>query len=565
MKRLSVLWVFLGFLGLNVGNTTGENNNVWNPNENVFIGNQSDTSFLAFAQNKNSFNRKSRKTSQPSTVPSNTSSNSTSNPTVSPTEQPSKANWITAQNTNCQVLVDSSMLNPAYTWTGQSTDGKASGYGLLVVYSNGKEAARYEGEMKEGKPEGYGIYTEPGGNIYEGELKNGRMEGRGLYRFNKPIPNSASRLFQVKGSITGEFKNNLPFLGKYVQDTVAGTIYGEFSQWQLQGKAVVYGVDFTVLSEFQNSNANGRGVYLIKKNGVEHRYEGEIINNVPKSFPLTMQKLFGAKQINIKDAKAHQVGIEAQQIADLAKQKSEEAQQYIRQSKDRIKREIEEKRRLEEERKRQEEQERRRAVLAQREAEQREQEEKARALEIENRLANAKNKKIEEKELDGMDVLIGGAILLGGVIVAGFAINEFGDDISEGFDRFGNYFNELVDRAEEYNRATRQPFSFQYVPPKSYPTTKNSWGNYQNKVGPLRSTPLLKYGDQVVRINGKNIIRSKPTQYSNRTEWTITSESGYYQTLSYYPNTYSEKKYSLGITNYYSMDEALRNFANAHQ
>lgn len=260
-----------------------------------------------------------------------------------------RSRWITAQNTNCQILVDLSLSNPSCTWTGGCKNVKADGRGILVLYSSGREFSRYEGEMKEGLPHGFGLYTENNGNKYEGSFKDGAFDGKGIYTIKQSIPSlQPSMLSSSGGSVTGEFSNNQPTIGVYNENVAQGPYSGEFKNWQLNGKGVIDVKVTKYQGEFLYNKFHGLGVAINFVNGVENRYEGKFVNGKPQSISLGFQKMLNTPTVNVKNANARQVAEEAQSIANLAKQKADEALTYIRLEKNRIKREIEEKKRQEE-------------------------------------------------------------------------------------------------------------------------------------------------------------------------------------------------------------------------
>jgi TonB family protein len=67
------------------------------------------------------------------------------------------------------------------SWTGGCQDGRASGSGVEIWRSAGKEVDRYEGAMRDGKFNGRGSITYESGSRYDGEWVDGKRSGHGVF------------------------------------------------------------------------------------------------------------------------------------------------------------------------------------------------------------------------------------------------------------------------------------------------------------------------------------------------------------------------------------------------
>ena len=80
--------------------------------------------------------------------------------------------WITAANQPCKIWNPAPEPNESVTWSGQCTDGFASGQGILRWTVNGKLDAVFEGSYAMGKRNGHGVLMTADGNRIEGEWRN---------------------------------------------------------------------------------------------------------------------------------------------------------------------------------------------------------------------------------------------------------------------------------------------------------------------------------------------------------------------------------------------------------
>jgi S1-C subfamily serine protease/antitoxin component YwqK of YwqJK toxin-antitoxin module len=66
-------------------------------------------------------------------------------------------------------------------WSGNCSDEKADGFGILKKYQSGVLESTYEGEFKKGIREGKGKFTHVGGTVLECNFTNGQAVGKGTY------------------------------------------------------------------------------------------------------------------------------------------------------------------------------------------------------------------------------------------------------------------------------------------------------------------------------------------------------------------------------------------------
>jgi hypothetical protein len=104
---------------------------------------------------------------------------------------------LSAQNTDCKVLVDSLKG----TYEGGCSDGKASGTGKAIGL------ATYEGEFKNGLPDGKGKYTWAGGDFYYGGWRKGLKDGKGEIHHFEGGKESLITGYWKKGNYKGEYED----------------------------------------------------------------------------------------------------------------------------------------------------------------------------------------------------------------------------------------------------------------------------------------------------------------------------------------------------------------------
>jgi len=93
--------------------------------------------------------------------------------------------WIADAATKCQVWNPKPEPGETIKWSGQCSNGKATGNGVLQWYLNGKPVERYEGEMLDGKLHGTGTLVGKDGYRYEGDFRNNQIDGKGVQTWTR--------------------------------------------------------------------------------------------------------------------------------------------------------------------------------------------------------------------------------------------------------------------------------------------------------------------------------------------------------------------------------------------
>jgi hypothetical protein len=95
--------------------------------------------------------------------------------------------WVDLANMpGCSVWNDNPQEDERAVWTGDCTDGRASGEGTLTwlyMVDGEPRQALYQGTYKDGREHGYGVFNWPGGDFYDGMWKDGRLHGEGKFSF----------------------------------------------------------------------------------------------------------------------------------------------------------------------------------------------------------------------------------------------------------------------------------------------------------------------------------------------------------------------------------------------
>jgi hypothetical protein len=130
--------------------------------------------------------------------------------------------WVTDRNTGCKVW-EWSLPHSAVSWSGECTNGYASGSGTLIGYwgrNPAQEGERYVGSMKDGKFHGKGTYSWSDGRKYEGDWVEDKRTGKGIYI-------AKNNAFRYEGDFVDDKphgKGTYTFTGgvKYTGDVVNG-------------------------------------------------------------------------------------------------------------------------------------------------------------------------------------------------------------------------------------------------------------------------------------------------------------------------------------------------------
>lgn len=210
-----------------------------------------------------------------------------------PTTPNEEGSWLKDPITGCAVWNSAPKGNEVISWSGECQDGKASGYGVLVWFEDGKIVGRFKGTMANGKAEGRGkleFEVVDGFANYDGDFNDSEMHGRGVLQF--PDKSRAEGEFShdnmngyIKATITdggsyeGEVKNNIPY-GKGLQITPEGDeYYGEFVDGEKEGIGTLLLTKGDIYKgQFKDGLADGIGTLSTVEDGI---YEGQFKSGIP--------------------------------------------------------------------------------------------------------------------------------------------------------------------------------------------------------------------------------------------------------------------------------------------
>ena len=162
--------------------------------------------------------------------------------------------WLKDPDTGCQIWNDEApTADDVVSWSGECTDGKAAGRGVLVWMKGDKLHGRYDGGMaggkldgrgaitlraeegegydrmrgifKDGEAEGRAIYVGANGDYYEGHVRRSEMHGRGVYSD------------AMGNSYEGRFVNGIPDGSGYAVAATGEEYLGEFVEGERHGTA----------------------------------------------------------------------------------------------------------------------------------------------------------------------------------------------------------------------------------------------------------------------------------------------------------------------------------------
>src|SRR3954468_24544196 len=85
--------------------------------------------------------------------------------------------WVTDARSTCSVWDPLPVPDETVRWTGECTDGKATGPGVLSIFRVGQLVERDEAEFVDGKQTGHGVRHYPNGR-YVGNFKDGLFDGQ---------------------------------------------------------------------------------------------------------------------------------------------------------------------------------------------------------------------------------------------------------------------------------------------------------------------------------------------------------------------------------------------------
>lgn len=176
--------------------------------------------------------------------------------------------WIQDPN-GCKVYNPNPIKDETISWSGQCSNGYASGTGTLVWYKKGKQNQEYVGDMHRGKPHGKGRYLYQDGTRREGTYRNGQQDGEGEI-IHVGTNGRISSLYR------GQFKEgNRSGKGSEIEfnergDTVS--IYtGDFLDNEIQGKGISKEFDEGTITVSQGNFNTGELSGKVEIRGYEHR------------------------------------------------------------------------------------------------------------------------------------------------------------------------------------------------------------------------------------------------------------------------------------------------------
>lgn len=179
------------------------------------------------------------------------------------------------------------------SWSGGSTDGKASGFGVLSWFDDCELAGRFEGTMEAGKVQGRGnlfFVIDSGYSEYQGEFENSELNGFGILKladggriegqFEHSKVNGHTKYTAPNGaSYTGDVKDNTPH-GTGRQVTADGEeYYGDFVDGVRHGDGTLLLANGGIYTgPFVDGLPNGNGTLTLANGGV---YEGPFVDGLP--------------------------------------------------------------------------------------------------------------------------------------------------------------------------------------------------------------------------------------------------------------------------------------------
>ena len=89
--------------------------------------------------------------------------------------------WIQDENTGCAVWNPAPQSGESILWSGECTNQRASGYGVLKWLRDGEKFETAEGFFTDGKLEGEGAWHWASGHRYLGDFAEGEFDGEGVF------------------------------------------------------------------------------------------------------------------------------------------------------------------------------------------------------------------------------------------------------------------------------------------------------------------------------------------------------------------------------------------------
>lgn len=196
--------------------------------------------------------------------------------------------WVKDPISGCEVWSDDDgSAGEVPTWTGSCFEGKAIGYGTLVVHDKDGLFVVYKGEMRNGKVDGTGYLrfrSEETGkfNHYLGNFEDGKPMGNGIYDSSEGWRVQGwfdGALDTCEGSLTVE-KDNAVIRGKFKDGKLVGSAiayyqnekgeyyFGDIEDGKRHGTGtLVHANDDAYVGDFENGVASGVGAYEANAGG----------------------------------------------------------------------------------------------------------------------------------------------------------------------------------------------------------------------------------------------------------------------------------------------------------
>lgn len=180
-----------------------------------------------------------------------------------------KPRWEVDRNKNCKVWNAFPLAQETMTYTGDCSEGIASGKGRIewsYIFLTERVSDFYEGDLLNGRSHGQGTFSWANGDRYQGHFLNGDFSGWGVYESSEGM------------SYKGNFKND-KFHGTGVLSQANGDRYeGEFHYDKLHGTGLlILANGDRYEGEFKDDLFDGHGDMRFA-NG--NRYQGEFRNGL---------------------------------------------------------------------------------------------------------------------------------------------------------------------------------------------------------------------------------------------------------------------------------------------
>ena len=165
---------------------------------------------------------------------------------------------------------------------GSFENGNPSGH-AYITFPEDREISFYIGEFHDEKANGYGTLVYRDGTILYGEFKDDFFTGEGV-RFNADRKERISGIFRSGELITPKPEKDLKLIygdknGFGIRLTESGRYSGNLKDGVPEGQGIMQCYNgFTIVGEFHNGMANGKGTMENTQAGV--RYIGEVKNNL---------------------------------------------------------------------------------------------------------------------------------------------------------------------------------------------------------------------------------------------------------------------------------------------